>query len=284
MRDKLDRGFIFWERLNILNLDAALVAVAWQEVAAYALGAPMSWTNRWLIFFSVWIVYCCDRLLDIRNIKSLPSKAASRHRFHWKYQFSLRLLCQFLTLVAVGLALACLNSLAWKLAGFVFGLAAIHFLVTHNPVLRDAIPVIKEIRVGVIFAAGTLIQPWSMRQFDNPHGFWVWTCLALICSANCLWVSYWENADSSPKPRFLILFTWVGVVFTVSLVAIGWQLEMRWQASISGLALALSGILMLLIDPGLRAQAPRSRIAKQSLADLTLLIIPMAVLLVRWLN
>ncbi len=280
-RDKRQNGMALWSHLNILDLDAPLVAMVWQEAAAFSMGAQLNWMHRILVFLAVWVVYCTDRLRDVGDARRPAAAGTRRHQFHWKHRFPLRLACQAVGAVAVLLALATLNSPGWTGACFVFGLTALHFLTAHNPGLQKAFPIRKEIQVGFIFAAGTLVQPWSLRQTDNPHVFWVWLCLGLVFSANCLWVSYWEGDMAKGARRGIFIFTWVGTVTTLSMTAIGWQLDMGWKASVSGIVLALSSVLMLLIDGPFRK---RQRTWKQSMADAVLFVCPLAIPVARILT
>ncbi|MCD8535136.1 MAG: hypothetical protein LR011_10270 [Verrucomicrobia bacterium] len=226
--------------MNNLNLDAPIVAVLWQEAAAFALQSHLHWGHRILILLAVWTVYCTDRLLDVADYPTLPDHTAHRHQFHWKYQFRLRIICQAIGVITLGMAFANLNSEAWKSAAFVSGCTAIHFILSHYPNLISWPILKKEIRVGWIFAAGCLIQPAALRQVENPHIAWIWMALGLTFTSNCLWVSYWQGDIPQKLKKSLILFSWTGIVCTSSLTAIGWQFHMGWRAAVAGFILIIS--------------------------------------------
>lgn len=69
--------------LTTLSLDAPLVAIAWQELIAASTGETINWTQRVLVFASVWLGYSADRWLDAFRYKNTTSK---RHIFHKKYR------------------------------------------------------------------------------------------------------------------------------------------------------------------------------------------------------
>lgn len=270
-----------WTWVNTLNLDAPIVAVLWQEAAAFALQTHLHWGHRILILLAVWTVYCTDRLMDVADYHTVPDHAAHRHRFHWKFQFRLRLICQFVGLVTVGMAFANLNSEGWKSAAFVTGCTAIHFLLSLYPNLISWPILRKEIRVGWIFAAGCLIQPAAWRQVDHPHLAWIWIALGLTFTSNCLWVSYWQG-DIPPKlKKSLIIFSWTGIVSIASLTAIGWQLHIAWNAVIAGFILILSSSAIPLIESHFHKM---NRSLKQFSADMALVVFPLIIPLIQLLK
>jgi len=264
----------FWGFMNSRNLDAPLVAVIWQELVSDVFVSEMTWGRRFLLFLAVWIVYCFDRHIDSE------SSQTARHRFHRKHPFKLRLFLQLLSFMGVGLAFAHLNTEAWIGFLFIGGWAIIHLFLAHNKVFQDAFPLPKEWRVGFIFAAGTILQPWSLRQSDYPHVFWVWLLLGFIFTANCLWFSYWDGDLPNQSRNKLFITNWAAVVLTWSLSSIGWQLGMDKQVTIVAGLLSLSGLVLLSIEWRWKSLKPES---KQALGDLSLIVFPLIFLVVDYL-
>lgn len=69
-----------WLWLNLLGLDAPIVALVWQDLAAHTFGNPLRASARIVLGFTVWAVYLADRLLDIRAAGAAPNTA--RHNFY----------------------------------------------------------------------------------------------------------------------------------------------------------------------------------------------------------
>ncbi|MFV0414733.1 MAG: hypothetical protein ACK5NG_00025 [Chthoniobacterales bacterium] len=96
-----------WLFLNILGLDAALIAVVWQELFAKQLHVLLNWPERITIFSLVWAIYLLDRWMDGRRLAKQPletqqhaprrHQSAMRHAaMHLTAAFILLLLSSFL--------------------------------------------------------------------------------------------------------------------------------------------------------------------------------------------
>lgn len=260
-----------WGKLNQLNLDAPTIAIAWQEVAASVFDSQLHWGHRSLLFLSVWVVYCFDRLIDVRDIPMSESPKTKRHQFHHHYSFSLRLLCQFVSVICVGMAFANLNSQAWLGALMIMGMTVLHLIISHNELLDESIAIKKELRVGLIFGAGTILQPWSLRDMEAPHFLYVWLVIGFLAAVNCLWVSYWDN-DISPNRKgalykFNIFSVLVSLIVTILALAYG----EATAAFAAALAAAISSLALFLLEFRF---GKHSKEWKQSMADIVLLIIP----------
>ena len=266
-----------WEKINQFNLDAPSVAIAWQEVAGSVFNSEIQTGHRLLLFLSVWVVYCFDRLIDVRNIPRTEIPKTKRHQFHQRYAFSLRLVCQLAGAISIGLAFANLNTQAWLGALMIMGLTVLHLIISHNELLDDSFPLKKELRVGLIFGAGTILQPWSLRDVETPHFFYVWLVLGFLAAANCFWVSYWDNDISAQKKgglKKLNLFS-TGVSIVTSVLALAFNQGII--AFAAGLTAAFSNVGLLLLESKL---GNKSKVWKQSMADILLLVIPCFFLMV----
>jgi hypothetical protein len=89
-----------WLWPNLLSLDAPLVALVWQDLAARSLGGPIRLAARIVLGLTVWAIYLADRLLDIRAANPPPD--TSRHAFCRRHPRALTaLLAAVLTLDAL---------------------------------------------------------------------------------------------------------------------------------------------------------------------------------------
>ena len=142
--------------LNVVCLDAPLVAGTWQWFFAKNFRVALPMVSGVALFLTAWLIYLIDRLVDAL---SLPRGSAKTVR----EAFCLRHKNVWLGLI---LAIALLDTafVFWQLdhdvfvAGIFLGAIAIIYLTINFAFskLWAAIP-LKEIAVGFLFAAGTLL-------------------------------------------------------------------------------------------------------------------------------
>src|SRR6185295_17351052 len=69
-----------WLWMNLLSLDAPLVAVVWQDFLARVYPSVLRPAGRWALGLAVWAIYLADRLLDVRFPTS--TEETSPHQFY----------------------------------------------------------------------------------------------------------------------------------------------------------------------------------------------------------
>src|SRR4051794_22473425 len=74
--------------LNLVCLDAPLVALAWLWLFARTFHAPLQISNAIALFLTAWLIYLGDRFADASNLKpdsrrSLRQEFCLRHREAW---------------------------------------------------------------------------------------------------------------------------------------------------------------------------------------------------------
>src|SRR4051812_25331299 len=79
-----------WLWLNLLSLDAPIVALVWQDLAARSFGHPLRPAARIVLGLTVWAVYLADRLLDVRAPGAGQNTA--RHHFYRRHPTKLSVL------------------------------------------------------------------------------------------------------------------------------------------------------------------------------------------------
>lgn len=226
----------WWLWPNVLNLDAPVVALVWQELFAGLAGVPLSFGERALLFLSVWEVYFADRWLDSQ--KTPTSQLAARHVFHQRHRKALLAIGALNFPIILGLAWNYLSASGWIGAGVVSLLTAIYFGRTHFKISSGRF-VPKEAAVGVIFAGGTFVVPW-MRAGSYHAGAVLWIpgiVFACLCALNCCFVTVWENlprdqADAnSLLNRFRILADRLGILdLSLGFIATGLMVASREPA------------------------------------------------------
>jgi hypothetical protein len=175
--------------LNLVCLDAPIVAVVWLWLFAGTFHLPVHLGNAVALFLTAWLIYLADRLTDASSLspgspRSLRQAFCLRHREIW---ISALLLIAGFDLYVI-----------WRyidagtfFAGAVVGVLALVYLVINHPrgLIWRSLPA-KEIVVGLLFAAGTLValRPSITTPFAASA-----LAFACLCSLNCISIAFWER-------------------------------------------------------------------------------------------
>ena len=178
--------------LNLVCLDAPLVAIAWLGLFARTFHRSVAAGNAIALFLTAWLIYLADRLADSLWLKpgtprSLRHDFCLRHREVWTAT---------VILVAGFDAYVVWRTTAPEtfFAGAIVGLLALIYLVLNHPFGRiwRTLPA-KEFAIGFLFAAGTLVAllppgpPVSLSFVVSAFAF------PLMCSLNCISIAGWEH-------------------------------------------------------------------------------------------
>ncbi len=221
-----------WLWLNVLGLDAPLVAIAWQFFFAEAFRLKIPTSNYLVLGLVVWVIYSADRLLDARRLGD-PQAASARHRFYSDWFWLLMPLTGLAALLAVFAVVTILPATLLHSGVVVFLFVIVYFvhrIWVEGPML---VVVPKEIFSGMVFAIGTTLTgyAWSNDIPDalySPEVLW----FGGLCSLNCMAISVWErNSDADndgnalpqiwpPVVRFFPVCAWgftvAGAVFALA--------------------------------------------------------------------
>jgi len=188
----------FWLWPNVLALDAALVAVAWQHFFVKALGIRVIPPQQYFVLgLVVWVIYSADRIVDAVKL-SKPETASHRHRFYRRHIRSMAAMTALGGALAVygvltmlperiimpGMALACLVVLYF-----------VHRINVRGPLLL-VFP--KEVFSGFVFAFGTTLIGFTWTS-EIPEAFAspAVLCFGALCALNCLGISVWEREEDA---------------------------------------------------------------------------------------
>ena len=177
--------------LNLVCLDAPLVAVSWQWLFARAFQVPLTISVRLTLFLTAWLIYLADRLADswalIRTEPlSLRQRFCRRHQRIWIVAIPLLALADCILIsqqldrdiIRVGLVVGAL-SLVYLSVNYWLGK------------MWRFVPV-KEVCIGCLFASGTVAavvpQVGSSAMFLVAFAFF-----AALCSLNCIGIAIWER-------------------------------------------------------------------------------------------
>jgi hypothetical protein len=269
--------------LNVVCLDAPLVAISWQWLFASSFHVTVPGPARVALFLAAWLIYLIDRLADSISLPSGSAKTA-------REAFCLRHKNVWLGLI---LAIAPLDTafVFWRIdhevfvLGMCLGVVAIIYLTINFAFskLWAAIP-LKEIAVGFLFAAGTLLAlapRLSLRTSPIARSTVAFTVLifASLCSLNCMSIAVWERDLDRMQGKHSIATRWqrariLVCIVSATLAVISFLLGIL-KPEIWPLAscFALSAILLVALH-----FVPVPRDERTALADLVLLT-PLAWLL-----
>jgi hypothetical protein len=186
--------------LNLVCLDAPLVSVTWLWLFARTFHATVDPVNCAALFLTAWLIYLGDRLADTYSLRdgeprSLRHEFCRNHRPIW-----------IGALAVIAATDACL---IWRsieaetlLAGAVIGTLALLYLVLNHS-LGEAwlhLP-LKELAVGFLFAAGTLVLLFPVSPPIT--GALVWSGIAFVWlgTFNCISIAYWERELDSAQRK-----------------------------------------------------------------------------------
>src|SRR5947207_6720630 len=261
--------------LNVVCLDAPLVAVAWQWLFASSFHIAVSASARDALFLTGWLIYLIDRLADSLSLradsaKSLRQQFCLRHAKLWMG------LIPVIAMLDAIIVFSHLDSDLLLSGACVGGIAFVYLMLNYAfSQLWETIP-LKEITVGSLFAAGTLLalSTFSGTTFIGgrsaiPSAAFLF---AMLCSLNCMSIAVWERELDRSQGKHSIATRWLGVGFWVRtscvVLAFGSLIIAVIDHALWPLALCLSISAILLATLHLISIQRDERVA---LADLVLL-------------
>jgi hypothetical protein len=257
--------------MNLICLDAPLVAVTWQWLFGHSLQVAVPGPARLGLFFTAWLIYLGDRFAAAISLPNDAPKSA-REAFCRKHR------CLWLSMFLVVAIFDGIVVFGWLDRGtlrrgiFLAVIAAIYFAINLRFSQLWRILPVKELCVGFLFASGTLLAlvP-QLRQAGSRIDFAA-VLFASLCALNCISIAVWECFLDVEQHRHSIATRWPDIKIwaqslLIVLVCCSAALAFT-DRSLRALAVCLgtSGALLfvlhfLLID----------RDARTALADLVLL-------------
>ncbi|MCH7226979.1 hypothetical protein [Haloferula sp. A504] len=201
-----ERRTPWWLWPNLLSLDAPLVAVAWLYMFARAWQVNyLEWQAYLALGLGVWVIYVCDRMLDLRVRDPGDPLLAERHEFHARHRVF------FLAGVVVAVAAvlwfvfkALPVELLISYSGPAVGLVVAFFLFVIGTRPTGEVPYLRNAIAGLAFAYGTAMMAhtrvpsqgmMSMVLSREMIGF------AILCVLNITAIHLWEHSRRSDDPE-----------------------------------------------------------------------------------
>jgi hypothetical protein len=267
--------------LNLVCLDAPIVAVAWLWLFARTFHVPIPPGNTVALFLTAWLIYLADRLADASSLKaelprSLRQEFCLRHREIW---------INALVLIAGFDLYVIWRSIApgTFFAGAVVGVFALIYVALNYPrgLIWHSVPA-KEVAIGLLFTAGTLVAlvpgPTQARAPFVTAGL----AFACLCSLNCISIAAWERELDRAQGKVSLAtryprFARQAGRICIGLAVLSFAMAMNYLAAwpIFG-CVTVSAVLLALLHRGGNGLGVDARTA---LADIVLLtpIIPLVI-------
>ena len=200
MEDGCGRVFSPLVLLNLVCLDAPLVAVSWAWLFAHSFEIPVARSGAIALFLSAWLIYLADRFGDSLALRpdaptSLRQRFCLQHRATW-----------IVAMIAVAVAdlFVVVKGIEFRtlVSGAALGIFALAYLMVNQtrPSLWRRVP-LKEVCIGFLFAAGTVVP----LAASLTSGAWLgWLLFALLCSLNCVCIAVWERDLDQAQGRVSI--------------------------------------------------------------------------------
>lgn len=256
--------------LNVVCLDAPLVAVSWQWLFARSFDVAIPPGGFAALFCTAWLIYLADRFGDSlafqrQHASSLRQRFCLKHHRAW-----------IVALVVVGgadliIVSTRLDGRILVFAAPIAALAMAYLIVNQRrPGLWRLLPA-KEITIGVLFAAGTIVA--LAPQFHSAATL-PWLLFAALCSLNCISIAVWERWLDEAQSRVSIATAFPHVAsylpLPLMLVAIASAVLVGSDSSYRALYLCIAASAAVLMFVHLARRRLQADV-RTALADLVLL-------------
>ena len=180
----------FFQMLNALSLDSALVAILWQLLLAKAWETPFSFIYSFLLGVAVWLGFMADRLFDTFIISKKTH--SFRHTLALKNRRKILLVWIIVLAFSIFLALENLAGQVVRSGIFLACLCAFNAILTFAD-RKVMIPFPKEIRTALLFSCGVFFFVYIHLNSTTIVHWLVFVLLTILWFLNCCKISHWEK-------------------------------------------------------------------------------------------
>ncbi|MFV0336774.1 MAG: hypothetical protein ACK5LK_00825, partial [Chthoniobacterales bacterium] len=204
-----------WLLLNILGLDAAIIAVVWQEIFALQWQVRLGWPEHLVLFFVVWAIYLFDRWMDgyrlSKQAVEIQAHAPARHQsamrhpiVHIAGTFMLLLAAAYISLFYLSLLTLVKAIPVVVMCVFYFGWLCLRG--KNTPEMFK-----KCLSVSIIFTLGITCAPLSLLFFVPTGMMFSLVLLCLVMNANSFAIAREEArlTHRENKEKFLSPEKWI---------------------------------------------------------------------------
>jgi len=261
---------VIW--LNLVCLDAPLVAVAWQWLFARSFGARLPFFLPMLLFLTAWLIYLGDRFADTIRLPA-GTPISPRHRFCREHIIGWWVAVVVIFVVDFSVAIRTLDLQMFLLGATLGAICALYLFLNHSLGGKwPAIPM-KEKAIGVLFAAGTTLAVVGQLPGLTISFAFVVILFAVLCTFNCLCIAAWERELDAAQGKASLVTRWPTAArllrpfgFTIAASALVFTIIWRFAAPL-WLCIAASALLLVWLTSAANLQRDK----RTALADLVLL-------------
>ena len=186
--------------LNLVCLDAPLVAVSWLWIFSSTFKIPIATGGAAALFLTAWFIYLADRLGDSFSIdEHVPASLRQCICIHYRSAWLAAL--GFIGCADLWVIWTRLEAVT-RASGLAVGIFALGYLALNRalPALWRRVP-LKEICIGCLFATGIMVPLAGGLAKQVWAG---WLMFALLCSLNCICIAVWERELDQAQDRVSI--------------------------------------------------------------------------------
>lgn len=252
------RGYNATTWLNLVCLDAPLVAIAWQWLFAETFAVPVSAGSRATLFLTAWLIYLADRWGDVSSSLHPAMPTSLRQRFCFRHRKAWRAAIAIVG-SADGILVGTLLDARTVAVGAAVGGVALGYLILNHrrSDLWRVLPV-KEALIGFLFATGVMVALVKGLTLDLLPA---WVLFGGVCTLNCISIAVWEREldlaqrrvsiatvfSASKRVVLPVLFILATVCFAFGFTAFG-RRGLYLSLATSALLLALLHIFRNRVD------------------------------------
>jgi hypothetical protein len=207
MRRTLERPPI-WLWLNLLSLDAPVIALVWQDFLSRCYPGALLPTGRVVLGLTVWAIYLADRLLDVRH----PARPAEslRHAFYRQHRaFAMALLAG---VVAADLVVATLLLRPEVLDSGLLITAGVAGYLAVFPLHRRDGGAGKKPIAAFLFTSGIFVIAWTGTARPGTKLIWPALTFCTLCLSNLLISEHWEHGKEPARRWMWLAFASLAVI------------------------------------------------------------------------
>lgn len=186
--------------LNLLCLDAPLVAVSWALLFARGFRMPIAIGGMSALFLTAWLIYLIDRFGDSVWVEN-AHPTSLRQRFCRCYSVAWLACSALIAATDIVVIFTALDARQLGLGAGVGACALVYLIVNRTlPSVWLILPV-KEISIGFLFAAGTMVP---LAGGLTNAVLLAWLLFSGLCCLNCICIAVWERHLDAAQQRVSI--------------------------------------------------------------------------------
>lgn len=220
----------FWLWMNLLSLDAPLVALVWQDFLARCYPSLLRPAGRCVLSLTVWVIYIADRLIDVRG--PAAENESARHRFYRRNRGPAKVLLTCVVFADLFIALLRLRPVVFS-SGLLIGAGVVCYFAVFLFWRPTGVIRWKRPCAALFFTAGIFLVAWTGTvnpwRILGPPALAIWA----LCLGNMMLIQCWEEDRSASRG-------WMWMVLLASSCALSGH--SRWYAAVAASALGLAAV------------------------------------------